>query len=117
MTQLTVLPLPTDEPRADVLLFPEAHATRVNASGMQSDGSSDEVSSINPSGSESALGPVARRSSGVVAKTPNDPPSSSRFRPLRAVAREPSEPDKRLVELVRDQHRAVWRTLRRLGVP
>jgi RNA polymerase sigma-70 factor (ECF subfamily) len=33
------------------------------------------------------------------------------------VVRETREPDKRLVELVRDQHRAVWRTLRRLGVP
>ena len=35
MTQFTVLPLPTDEPRADSLLFPEVHAAtaHVNASG------------------------------------------------------------------------------------
>jgi RNA polymerase sigma-70 factor (ECF subfamily) len=33
------------------------------------------------------------------------------------VVAEVSEHDKRLAELVRDQHRSVWRALRRLGVP
>lgn len=116
MAQLTVLPLPTDEPRADVLLFPEAHALRGSASGTPSVGSVDEQSGTGASGSVGMDVPVARRSS-VVNKGPNDPPSSSRFRPLHAVGSEASQPDRRLAELVRDQHRSVWRALRRLGVP
>jgi len=116
MTQLTVLPLPTDEPRADVLLFPEAHALRVNASGTQTVGSVGEQSSTGSSASTSMDAKVTRRS-GVMNRGPNDPPSSSRSRPLHAVVSNTSQPDKRLAELVRDQYRSVWRALRRLGVP
>ncbi len=116
MTQLTVLPLPTDEPRADVLLFPEAHAARVNASGNQSECGTHDFADTSPNASNQISAPLTRRS-GVLTRGPNDPPSSSRFRPLHAVG--PSAPvaDQRLVDLVRNQHRAVWRALRRLGVP
>jgi|GEM_PF-421754 len=114
MTQLTVLPLPTDEQRADLLLFPEAHASR--ASGTQSDGGRGEFEAAERGRSGSAAG-VSPRRSGVVMRGPTDPPSSSRFKPLHAVAPEVSDHDRRLAELVRDQHRAVWRALRRLGVP
>ena len=116
MTQLTVLTLPADEPRADVLLFPEAHASRVNASGDSSEfGSGDYVGY--PAGTvEDVSNPPTRRS-GVLTRNPNDPPSSSRFRPLRAVSSSVPADNQRLVELVREQHRSVWRALRRLGVP
>jgi RNA polymerase sigma-70 factor, ECF subfamily len=116
MTQLTVLPLPTDEPRADVLLFPEAHASRVNASGNQSDHGEGRFANCTSTTSEQTSSPP-RRHSGVLTRGPNEPPSSSRFRPLHAVGSSTPPTDQRLVDLVRDQHRAVWRALRRLGVP
>lgn len=110
MTQLTVLPLPTDEPRADVLLFPDTHANRTGQSVTAS--GSDDTESNGNSNSPPAR---TRRQSGVVTRDPNDAPS--RVRPLHAVKSHAPEADRRLVELVRDQHRTVWRTLRRLGVP
>lgn len=114
MTQLTVLPLPKGEQRADILLFPETHASRVNVSGTQSV-VSEELGAEDDS-HEGSRG-TATRTSGMVSRAANEPPSSSRFKPLHAVGTDISEHDQRLAALVRDQHRAVWRTLRRLGVP
>jgi RNA polymerase sigma-70 factor (ECF subfamily) len=118
MTQITGLPLPTDEPRADALLFPEARAMqmRVDASGN----SPILQGTVQPFDTSAELDSKSRepvRRSGMVTRDPDETPSSSRLVAVRQPVNSAAAATDRLVLLVREQSRNVWRTLRRLGVP
>jgi RNA polymerase sigma-70 factor (ECF subfamily) len=125
MTQLTVLPLPTDEPRADALLFPEVHAAaaHVNASGI-SPISGERAHQLSNEFEETEMPSEPGRNSAMVPrcddaeewlKNHTPTPSSSRLVVVQAEA--PATSDDRLVAMVRAHSRNVWRALRRLGVP
>jgi RNA polymerase sigma-70 factor, ECF subfamily len=110
MTQLTVLPLATDEPRADVSLIPEARSAprAVDASGISPD--PDEPSWDNepdtlPSAPERHSAMYGRRD------------SSSAPRLVAAQVHANQAANARLVAIVHEQSRNVWRALKRLGVP
>lgn len=118
MTQLTGLPLSTDEPRADALLFPEAHAMqmRVDASGN----SPILRGTVQPFDTSAELDSQSRepvRHSAMVTRDQDETPSSSRLVAVRQPVNSAAAATDRLVLLVREQSRNVWRTLRRLGVP
>jgi len=110
MTQFIRLPLATDEPLANSLLFPEAQPAPAadNASGNSAqatlEASSDEDGDLPMN--------EPARVSGTQFRC--DDPSSSRI----VAAQSPSAPapHERLAELVRNHSRSVWRALRRLGV-
>ena len=114
MTQFITLPLPTNEPQADTLLFPEARpaSPAVRASG-NSPLDTDEAMLEGKDDGEIMNEPVRR--SGMQLRCDDPSPSSSRLVLARSEAA--LGPDERLGELVREQSRTVWRTLRRLGVP
>ena len=134
MTQLTVLPLPTNEPRADALLFPEVHAAaaHVNASG-NSPLSGERALRLSNEFDETEIPSEPVRNSAMVPrcddaeewlknhdaekwlKNHNPTPSSSRL--VVVQAQSPAASDDRLVVMVREHSRSVWRALRRLGVP
>ena len=116
MTQLTVLPLSTDEPRADALLFPEAHSVhcavrrlRKLSISFQPPPSPAETDDVEPLPSE----PV--RLSATFGRRDDRVPSSSRLVAADAQANPTS--NERLSAIVHEQSRNVWRALRRLGVP
>ncbi len=124
MTQLTVLPLPTDEPRADMSLIPEARSAprAVDASGISPDPDGtgfDEEPDTLPS--------VPQRHSAMYGR--HDLTSAPRLVATRVqtsrrgeIAGRPvgeiwSRSSARLVAIVHEQSRNVWRALKRLGVP
>ena len=116
MTQLTVLPLSADEPRADVLLFPEAHLapSAIDASGnslisLEPPPSLAETDDVEPLPSQ------AIRVSATFGRRDAQVPSSSRL--IAADAQANATSNERLSAIVREQSRNVWRALRRLGVP
>jgi RNA polymerase sigma-70 factor (ECF subfamily) len=115
MTQLIALPLATNEPRADALLFPEARTAPPadRASGNSSeDLNESEISEHDDI--ESLMNEPARHS-GMHIHCDDRAPSSSRL--VLATPQKAPSSHERLSALVRDQSRNVWRALRRLGVP
>ena len=115
MTQLTVLPLSTDEPRADALLFPEARSAHsaVDASGNSP--SSDPPEAFAEADDREPLPSEPVRHSATFGRHDQQVPSSSRL--LAADAPPNLATKNRLIAIVREQSRNVWRALRRLGVP
>jgi len=115
MTQLIALPLTTDEPRADVLLFPEARcASLADRASGNSPQELHETELSEHDDLESLMNEPARRS-GTHFHCDDSSPSSSRL--ALATPRQAPVSHERLSALVRDQSRNVWRALRRLGVP
>ena len=114
MTQFTVLPLPTDEPRADALLFPEAPSApdAFNASG-NSPISGQDAQLYDDQDEPMPSEPV--RLSAMIARRGGSVPSSSRLVAADAQLNQTSKD--RLGAIVREHSRNVWRALRRLGVP
>ncbi len=114
MTQFISLPLATSEQRADVLLFPESRsaqpAERDSGNSPHHGGHAllDDTEETPP------MNEPARRS-GTHFRCDDPSPSSSRL--VLAKSQPSVAPQERLAELVREQSRNVWRTLRRLGVP
>lgn len=117
MTQLIALPLPTDEPRADALLFPEVQgAPALNASGnllVPSDGTMRHIAV----GELADLPSEPVRHSGTVQRCDDPSPSSSRLATGREQWPAAATHNNRLASLVREHSNNVWRALRRLGVP
>jgi len=143
MTQFTVLPLPTDEPRADALLFPEVHAAaaHVNASG-NSPLSGERAHRLSNEFDETEIPSEPVRNSAMVPRSDdaeewlknhdaeewlknhdaeewlkNHHPTPSSSRLVVVPAPSPAASDDRIVAMVREHSRNVWRALRRLGVP
>lgn len=114
MTQFITLPLATDEPRADVSLFSGARSAP--PAGRAPGNSFLEASEALLDDSEDAemMNEPARRS-GTEFRCDDASPSSSRL--VLAKTQPCPTSHERLAELVREQSRNVWRTLRRLGVP
>ncbi len=118
MTSLTALPLPTDEPRAESLLFPEVHAAQahVNASG-NSPISSERSQPLADNSEDDECPSEPVRHSAMVPRSHDRTPSSSRLVLAQDQPRSAANSSDRLISLVHDHTRAVWRALRRLGVP